>query len=138
MPESADIQTIQDVVDRYITAEREGDVETMRPMLTDDFAGIGPVGFMLDKSQWIARHETGELTHNKLEIEDVAIRTYGSTAVVTVIWDQDTVARGHANPGRFRVAFVLRRDGDAWQFANAQLSGPMMNVPPQAQQQAQQ
>jgi hypothetical protein len=52
--------TIDDLLTDWATAERNGDVSTLDRLMTDDFAGIGPLGFVLPKPVWLARFQ-GEL-----------------------------------------------------------------------------
>jgi hypothetical protein len=46
-------------LDTFLTtwadAERDGDAETTERLLTDDFVGIGPMGYQLSKPAWVHR-----------------------------------------------------------------------------------
>jgi hypothetical protein len=55
--------SIQTFLDEWSAAERGGDTERIDAMLTDDFTAVGPLGFMLPKQAWMARHRPGELTY---------------------------------------------------------------------------
>lgn len=104
-------------------AERAGDTTALRSLLTDDFAGIGPHGFQLDKQQWLDRYDSGDLVNDAFEVEDVATRPYGTDVViVNGVQDQTPVYRGQAFPGRFRFTAVLVRRDEGWAIANVQLS----------------
>jgi hypothetical protein len=43
----------------WTTAERSGDGETLATLLTDDFSGVGPLGFILPRPAWLDRHRQG-------------------------------------------------------------------------------
>jgi rhodanese-related sulfurtransferase/ketosteroid isomerase-like protein len=116
-------QQILDLVHRFADAELNGDTAAYERLLSPDFTGIGPVGFVLDGRQWAARHE--DLTNHAFEVLDPQVRLYGDAAVVTAVQRQRTTARGHDASGSFRLTLVAVRDGDRWAIANLQLSGPL-------------
>ena len=93
-------------------------------LLAPGFAGIGPVGFVLNGTQWAGRHR-GDLTNHEFAVEDPQVREYGDAAIVNAVQRQRTTARGHDSTGSFRLTLVVVRDGDRWAIANIQLSGPL-------------
>lgn len=104
-------------------AERGGDTRELRSLLSDDFAGIGPHGFQLDKGQWLDRYDSGALVNEAFATEDLAVRPCGNdAAIVNGVQTQTAVYRGQSFPGRFRLTAVLARSGDAWAIVNVQLS----------------
>jgi ketosteroid isomerase-like protein len=109
---------------RWANAEREGDVATLDELLTDDFVGVGPRGFRLDKRSWLQRYESGDLVNDRFELSDLEIRHYGDSAVVDGLVAQETRYRGNANPGTFRCTLVLSASEQGWRLTTAQLSGP--------------
>jgi hypothetical protein len=40
----------------WAIAERERDMNFLAANLTEDFVGVGPLGFQLPKEAWLARH----------------------------------------------------------------------------------
>ncbi|GAA2125935.1 SgcJ/EcaC family oxidoreductase [Actinomadura napierensis] len=114
---------IRDLITRWADAERTGDTSAYDTLLTPDFTGIGPVGFVLTAQQWAARHT--DLTNHHFEILDPHIRLYGDAAIVTAVQNQRTTARGHDASGSFRVTLLLVRSTDRWTIANLHLSGPL-------------
>ncbi|MFC6080241.1 DUF4440 domain-containing protein [Sphaerisporangium aureirubrum] len=119
-------QQILDLVDRWAKAELHGDVGAYDDLLTDDFAGIGPVGFSLTKQQWAGRHQ-GPLKNHHFEIHERQVRFHGDTAIVGGVQEQRTTAMGRDTSGSFRVTLVAVRAGDRWLIANIQLSGPLQD-----------
>lgn len=113
------------LVRRWAAAELAGDVTAYGTLLADDFRGIGPVGFVLDKTQWAQRH-LGDLHNEEFEILEPHVRHYRDTALVEAVQRQKTHASGHDASGSFRVLLVLVREGQAWAIANIQLSGPLI------------
>ena len=115
------------LVTRWATAELHGDVAAYDELLDPGFVGIGPVGFVLTKQQWAARHR-GDLTNHEFEVLDPHIRLYGDTAIVVAVQQQRTTAKGRDTSGSFRIAIVAVRRGDRWTIANVQLSGPIIGL----------
>ncbi len=114
---------VRETIDAWTVAERTGDTHALRSLLADDFAGIGPHGFELDKEQWLDRYDSGALTNEVFATEDVTVRPCGDdAAIVNGIQVQTAIYRGQPNPGRFRFTVVLANHRDAWAIANVQLS----------------
>ncbi|GAB3270209.1 nuclear transport factor 2 family protein [Sinomonas notoginsengisoli] len=118
-------EDVLDVVNAWAAAELEGDVEAYGNLLIDDFQGIGPVGFVLDKGRWAQRH-LGDVVNEEFEILEPHLRLYGDTALVEAVQRQKTQARGRDASASFRVLIVLVRDDGRWLIANIQLSGPLI------------
>lgn len=107
----------------WAEAERSGDVVTLDELLTDDFLGVGPLGFMLSKRQWLDRYRSGDLVHQKFLWEENRIRVYGTTAVMVGIQTQDSGYQGRpSDVGRFRSTIVAVDDGTRWRLASIHIS----------------
>jgi hypothetical protein len=50
---------LQDLERRLAAAETEADAAALGELATDDFMLVGPLGFVLDKEQWIDRRLAG-------------------------------------------------------------------------------
>ena len=44
---------------KWAAAESTGDAGALADLVTDDFRVVGPVGFMLDRQQYLARYRAG-------------------------------------------------------------------------------
>ena len=55
----------------WANAERAGDADALEPLLADDFLLVGPLGFMLDKTQYLGSRRSGDLRHKSLDWEGV-------------------------------------------------------------------
>jgi len=111
---------VRALVDRWARAERGNDAEALDGLLADDFVGVGPVGFVLGRDQWLARFGNG-LENRAFAVEDARVRDYGTAAVVVGVLAQETSFQGHDNSGRFRLTLVAVRPEDRWLLANAHI-----------------
>lgn len=112
-----------DLVQRWTTAEQQNDAGLLDGLLADDFAGVGPAGFVLTREQWLVRFGNG-LENRAFAVEDPQVRDYGTAAVVVGVLAQETSFRGGDNSGRFRVTLVAVRPADRWLLANVHI-GPL-------------
>jgi ketosteroid isomerase-like protein len=77
------MQEIITFLAEYADAERSGDAARLGQALTDDFVGVGPLGLMLPKPAWLARHESGDLRYETFELDELHVRLHGDAALVT-------------------------------------------------------
>ncbi|MBE9375271.1 nuclear transport factor 2 family protein [Saccharopolyspora sp. HNM0983] len=114
---------VLDRLGRWAAAEAAGDTRALRDLLTRDFAGIGPYGFVLDRGQWLDRFDSGDLVNEEFAVHDTGVRHLGQdVALVTGLLDQHAAYRGQAHPGRYRFTAILVPDGGAWRLTHVQLS----------------
>ena len=116
---------MNDAIDQLLTgwveSERTGDAERLDGLLTDDFVGIGPVGFVLPKDAWLARFAQG-LRYDRLELDEVSTRRYGDAAVVVAHQRAVGEHRGNPTPPDTRVSFTVVSTDRAPQIAGIQYS----------------
>jgi ketosteroid isomerase-like protein len=113
---------IDDVIKRWAAAELAGDHGALDDLITDDFLFVGPLGFMLDREQWLERFHADRLHYTRFAIEDVRMRTYDAVAVVVGVQDQDGDHEGRPVRGRFRLTLVVTTAGDRPRIAGGHLS----------------
>jgi hypothetical protein len=73
---------IDSFLSEWTSAERAGDNGELEHLLTDDFYGVGPLGFLLPKEAWLARHRQG-LNYETFDLEQIRIHLYAGVALVT-------------------------------------------------------
>jgi ketosteroid isomerase-like protein len=115
-----DKETVLDLQGQFDAAELAADAERLRELLADDFLSIGPKGYVLDKEQWIGRHD--QFQYHALDTTQIDIRLYGDAAIVRNV--QSNKATSHGRPVALRVRvsqFWVKQQG-SWRLAGIQFS----------------
>lgn len=113
----------------WAIAEQAADTATLDMLVVPDFQLVGPLGFILDKQQWVHRYRSGDLRTTTLDWAVESVRVYGDAAIAIGTHTQTGDYRGRPTDGTFRSTHVaVRRDG-RWQLASIHLS-PAQNPPP--------
>jgi ketosteroid isomerase-like protein len=115
-------EQVRQLGQQWADAEALGDTGTLGRLLTDDFVLVGPLGFMLDKQQYLGSRLSGDLRHESFAWEDLSVRVYGDAAVVVGSQTQRSTYQGHDASGRFRVTQVAVEQGGVWVIAGIHLS----------------
>ena len=116
-------QEVLRLADAWATAELRGDTTFLERILTDDYTGIGPLGFMLTKQEWLVRHQAGDLKYESFSLDEVKVRVYNNdAAVLTGRQVQNGAYRGNSIQAQFRTTLVFVRQQGQWQLASLQLS----------------
>ncbi|HKF75378.1 MAG TPA: nuclear transport factor 2 family protein [Candidatus Dormibacteraeota bacterium] len=107
---------------RWAEAEEPGDAQALGPLLADDFVLVGPLGFVLDKQQYLGSRLSGDLRHESFAWEDVRVRLYGEAAVAVGSQTQRSTYQGRDASGRFRVTQIAVQHGGRWVIVGIHLS----------------
>ena len=119
---SNDATAISELGKRWVEAELAGDIAAMDSLAHREFLLVGPLGFILDKAQWLERYSSGAFVTSALDWRDTTVRVFGDCAVVIGVHDQEAAYRGQPNNGQFRATHILARNGDGWQLVGMHLS----------------
>jgi hypothetical protein len=121
---SKETQQLLDLGQRWAEAELHSDADALDALLHEEFVGVGPLGFVLDKRQWVQPRRVGDLRHTAFQWQDPSVRVLGDSALVVGTQVQETTYQGHDASGRFRVTQVAVRDGadDPWRIVGMHLS----------------
>jgi ketosteroid isomerase-like protein len=115
-------QEVLRLADAWATAELRGDTTFIESTLADDFIGIGPLGFMLTRQEWLARHTSGDLKYESFSLDEVKVRMYNDAAILTGRQVQNAAYRGNSIQGQFRTTLVFVQQQGQWRLASLQLS----------------
>ena len=126
---------IKTLLDRLTHAELAGDVTALQTLTTDDFALVGPLGFVLQKDEWLDRHRSGALTTEELAWHPESLRRHQGTAIAIGTQRQRSRYQGHPVEAHLRATHVLLHLDDRWRVASTHLSPigapPAFARPPQ-------
>ncbi|WP_020659434.1 nuclear transport factor 2 family protein [Amycolatopsis benzoatilytica] len=106
----------------WAAAEVAGDPDALAGMVADEFRLVGPLGFVLDREQWLDRYRSGALATQRLDWREVDVRVHGDTAIAIGVHDQEATHQGNRVDGTFRATHVLVRGGGGWRLAGMHLS----------------
>jgi hypothetical protein len=116
-------QEVMHLADAWTNAELHGDTTLLERLLADDYIGIGPLGFLLTKQEWLSRHEAGDLKYESFNLDEVKVRVYNTdAAILTGRQAQQGAYRGNSLAGQFRITLVFVQQQGQWQLASLQLS----------------
>jgi ketosteroid isomerase-like protein len=115
-------QEVLRLADAWATAELRGDTAFLESTLADDFIGIGPLGFMLTKQEWLARHTSGDLKYESFNLDEVKVRVYNDAAILTGRRVQNAAYRGNSIQRQFRTTLVFVQRQGQWRLASLHLS----------------
>jgi ketosteroid isomerase-like protein len=113
---------ILDIGHRWADAELHAEVASLDSLLDDDFTCVGPLGFVLNKEQYLAGRRSGDLKQESFSWQDVRVRVYGDAAVAVGLQTQKSTYQGHDASGQFRVTQVFTRKADRWVLTSLHLS----------------
>ena len=102
---------IDELLDQWADCERTGDAQRLDTLLADDFVGIGPVGFVLDKVAWLGRLGP-DLRYEQLALDEVSTHEHGETTIVVGHQHAIGTAMGNPTPIDTRVSFTVVPDAD--------------------------
>lgn len=126
---------IEKLGQEWAAAEQRGDVDALSSLLTDDFVGIGPLGFLLTRQQWLARHQSGDLTYQAVDLDEVTVRVYDGAAILIGRQVQRAAYRGNPADAELRTTLMFVDQHGQWRLASLHFS-PIGQPPPFTQSQS--
>lgn len=100
----------------------EGNADRLANLLADDWLLTHSDGRTQTKSEYLDELGSGSRTNQAITNEDVALRVYGHTAVVTGVSVQSGVSGGKPWNGRFRFTRVWVELGEHWKMVSSHSS----------------
>jgi len=117
------MQTTKEFLTAWAAAEQAGDTGVLETLLAGDFTAVGPMGFILAKQAWLARHHSRDLTYQDFSLDEVQGRPIGQdAAVVTARISTRGSYQGHPIPEATRATLVLASNADRWRLAAIHMS----------------
>ena len=93
----------------------KGDTATLDRMTADDYTVINISGQLLTKAQVLEAIKSGDLKYDQLENNDIQVRVYGDTAVLTGRTTQKGQFKGKDISGQTRFTRVYLKQHGKWQ-----------------------
>jgi len=125
MSTSGNTHDVLNLVQRWASAEQHNNAGILGELLAEDFVGVGPVGFVLTRSQWLGRFGGG-LENRACAVEDPQVHLYPGAATVVGVQAQETSFQGRGNSGRFRVTLTAVQSAGRWLLAAVHI-GPLQD-----------
>jgi ketosteroid isomerase-like protein len=117
---------IENLEAQWRTALMQNDVATVNRLLADDYLGINPNGTLETKADALAQRRSGTVKISSIEPDNVKIRIYGDTAVVTSL----VIMEGHDGDrdisGRYHYTRVYSHKSGEWKVVSFEAS----RIPP--------
>jgi hypothetical protein len=93
-----DENLIRETERRRIEALVQADVAKAKPFHADDFQLIIPIGITLTRDNYLGAIAVGRLRYQSWEPEDIAVRLYGSNAIIRYRASLEVTFEGHRLP----------------------------------------
>ena len=103
-------------------AQLSNDVAVMERLLADDYIGISASGIIETKPEAIALRRAGTLHITALDLNDLKVRIYGDTAVVTSRADLEGTNGASSISGKYRYTRVYNRRYGQWKIVSFEAS----------------
>ncbi len=101
---------------RRFEAMVRGDVAALDDILSEDLTYTHATGMFESKGEFIAKLKSGQTKYESFAPEDVLVRIYGTTGVVTGAARVKVQAKGEHLSFQLRFTDVYVKKGDRWQM----------------------
>jgi uncharacterized protein (TIGR02246 family) len=115
-------QAIRQLMSELANAQLKGDTATLDRIWADDFTFTNSSGEVQTKAQRLAEIKSGELKFDSLSRDEVQVRVYGETAVVTSRGTVKGQRRGQDLSGQSRSTTVYVKRQGRWQVVAQQVT----------------
>ena len=112
-------QHLRQLNDEWVKAVVRGDGETLNRVMADDFIFTYPLEGD-DKAQFIADVTSGDLKIEHITREQLSVRVFGSTAVMSARDSATWLYHGRELSGQYRVILIYSKRDDRWQLCAVQ------------------
>jgi hypothetical protein len=115
-------QEITDLELRRAAAVVHRDIDLLDAITAADSVRILPTGALETKSQLLAQLKSGELTYSSINVDELSVKLYANTAVVTGRSEFQGQRDGKPFNGRCRFSRVWIKSSSGWQEVLFQLT----------------
>jgi ketosteroid isomerase-like protein len=100
----------------------KNDAEAVGRFLADDWIIIDPDGGIIDRARFLGVIKSGALIHEMMESDDIRVRVYGNTAVVTALTTTKGKFSGQVFTTQERATDVFVKHNGQWQCTLSHLT----------------
>ncbi|MDZ7917377.1 MAG: nuclear transport factor 2 family protein [Rhodococcus sp. (in: high G+C Gram-positive bacteria)] len=106
-----DRQQVLNLIERWRRAELSGDADVLSDLFGEDFIGVGPMGWVRTRDQWIEKHRSGAVKLTRFELKDLHVVVLGSSASIVIAHQEQIGRNGTAvTTGAFRFSVSVADD----------------------------
>ena len=124
MPENPSADATAAEVERqdrqFMEAAIQADIATLENAMSDDYVFISGVGQMMNRKEHLDSLKSGAIKYKSLTYDDVKVRTYGDTAVLTGHITAEGENAGRSTSGAHLITRVYVNRGGRWIIVSAQ------------------
>ena len=113
---------VENLESQWRTAVIQNDVATVNRLLADDYLGINPDGTLETKADALAQQRSGTMKIASIDPDNVKVRVYGDTAVVTSRVDVVGHDGDRDISGRYHYTHVYSRRSGDWKIVSFEAS----------------
>jgi hypothetical protein len=118
--DSATEEFVNFLEDAWVYAIVHKNFNVLNHIIADDFVGTSPNGFRYTKQEAISDLQSGSYVVRSMVLDNVKVRVFGDTAVVTLYQNEHSKFGDEDSSGRYAFTDVwVKRDG-AWQAVASQ------------------
>ena len=115
-------QEVAQLADTWTRAELRSDTAFLEKLLADDFVGVGPLGCVRTKQQWLARHQSGDMKYTAHALDEIKVRAYNEAAIVIGRLTQEATYQGNPVNVQLRTTLVFIYQHEQWHLAGVHFS----------------
>jgi len=112
-------QQIRHMNEEWVTAIAKGDAAILERVMADDFIFSYPLEGD-DKAQFIADCVSGDLKVQHISREQVSVRVFGPTAILTARDTSHWIYHGREISGQYKIINVYSKRDDEWKLCALQ------------------
>ena len=113
-------QAVRQLFDELVMSYSKNDATAPTRILAEDFTFTNPFGEVMTKEQRIGEIKPGGIQFDSYTVDDVKVRVYGDTAVVTNRTTLSGKRGDQAITGQYRATSVFVKKGGNWQVVASQ------------------
>jgi ketosteroid isomerase-like protein len=115
-------QEIENLEAELAEAMLENDIAMLDRLLSDDLVFSGPDGVIVNKSQDLALHQSGDIIFTTYEIDELLIQSYEPMAIAHVKVKLAGNFKGEDFAGDFRYLRIYLKQDEQWKIIGGQVT----------------